>query len=151
MHGNNTVGSVHVRIATVHPVASEIFSVRRIVGAFAMTLKVEKFAEPILLLRAEGRINALRADNFYAQALMAIATSDHDVIMDSAEIVYISSAGLRAVLHISRALQAEKRSLHICSLRPHIEETFKIIGFHKIVPLHPDIESAMAAVRGDGE
>ncbi len=113
-----------------------------------MTLQVEGFGEPILLLRAGGRINALRADNFYTQALMAIATSDKDVIMDSSEIVYISSAGLRAVLHISRALQAEKRNLHICSLRPHIEETFKIIGFHKIVPLHPDMESAVAAVRG---
>ena len=124
---------------------------RRIVGAFVMTLKVEKFAEPVLLLRAEGRINALRADNFYAQALMAIATSEHDVIMDSAEIVYISSAGLRAVLHISRALQAEQRELHICNLKPHIEETFKIIGFHKLMPLHPDMESAVAAVRGDGE
>ena len=132
-------------------VASEISGVRRILGAFAMTLKVEKFAESFLLLRAEGRINALRADNFYAQALMAIATSEHDVIMDSAEIVYISSAGLRAVLHLSRALQAEQRELHICSLKPHIEETFKIIGFHKLMPLHPDMESAVAAVRGDGE
>ncbi len=132
-------------------VASEISGVRRLIGAFAMTLKVEKFAESFLLLRAEGRINALRADNFYAQALMAIATSEHDVIMDSAEIVYISSAGLRAVLHLSRALQAEQRELHICSLKPHIEETFKIIGFHKLMPLHPDMESAVAAVRGDGE
>ena len=114
-----------------------------------MTLKVEKFAEPILLLRAGGRINALRADNFYTQALMAITTSDHDVIMDSAEIIYISSAGLRAVLHLLRALQAEKRSLHICGLKPHIEETFKIIGFHKIMPLHPDMETAVAAIRGE--
>ena len=104
-----------------------------------MTLEVENFGEPILLLRAGGRINAL----------MAIATSDRDVIMDSSEIVYISSAGLRAVLHISRALQKEQRELHICSLKPHIEETFKIIGFHKIVPLHPDVESAMAAVQGE--
>ena len=67
--------------------------------------------------------------------------------MDSAEIMYISSAGLRAVLHISRALRAEQRSFHICSLKPHIEETFRIIGFHKIMPLHPDMESAVAAVR----
>ena len=131
--------------------ASEISGVRRLIGAFAMTLKVEKFAESFLLLRAEGRINTLRADNFYAQALMAIATSEHDVIMDSAEIVSISSAGLRAVLHLSRALQAEQRELHICSLKPHIEETFRIIGFHKLMPLHPDMESAVAAVRGDGE
>lgn len=115
-----------------------------------MTLRVEDFAGPVLILRAEGRINALRADNFYTQAILAISNSDRDVIMDSAEILYISSAGLRAVLHISRALRAEQRSLHICSLKPHIEETFRIIGFHKIMPLHPDIETAMAAVRGEG-
>lgn len=120
-----------------------------VVRGISMTLKVEKSAEPVLLLRAGGRINALRADNFYAQALMAIAISDHDVIMDSSEIVYISSAGLRAMLHISRVLKAEQRELHICSLKPHIEETFNIIGFHKIMPLHPDMESAMAAIRGN--
>ncbi len=114
-----------------------------------MTLRVESFSEPVLLLKAEGRINALRADNFYTQALMAIATSDNDVLMDSAGIVYISSAGLRAVLHISRALQAEKRKLHIYGLKPHIEETFKIIGFHKIMSLYPDMESAMAAAQGE--
>ena len=112
-----------------------------------MTLRVDDFAGPILILRAEGRINALRADNFYTQAILAISNSDNDVIMDSAEIAYISSAGLRAVLHISRALEAEQRSFHICGLRPHIEETFRIIGFHMIMPLHPDMEAAVAAVR----
>ena len=114
-----------------------------------MTLRIEEFAEPILILRAEGRINALKADNFYTQAMLAVSVNDYDVIMDLAEIIYISSAGLRAVLHISRALEAEQRSFHICGLRPHIEETFKMIGFHKLMPLHRDMESAVAAVRGE--
>ena len=114
-----------------------------------MTLRVEKSAEPILILRAEGRINALRADTFYTQALLAIDTSKDDVIMDTAGIVYISSAGLRAVLQVSRALRSEQRELHICSLIPHIEETFRIIGFDKLIPLHPDMDTAVAAVRGE--
>ena len=113
----------------------------------AMTLRVEDFNAPILILRAEGRINALRADNFYLQALLAIENSRQDVIMDSSGISYISSAGLRTVLQISRTLEAEHRRFHICCLRLHIEETFNIIGFHKVIPLHRDIESAMAAVR----
>ena len=114
-----------------------------------MTLRVEKSAEPILILRAEGRINALRVDTFYTQALLAIDTSKDDVIMDTAGIVYISSAGLRAVLQVSRALRSEQREFHICSLRPYIEETFRIIGFDKLIPLHPDMDTAVAAVRGE--
>ena len=81
-----------------------------------MTLRVEKSAEPILILRAEGRINALRVDTFYTQALLAIDTSKDDVIMDTAGIVYISSAGLRAVLQVSRALQI--RTARVPHLQP---------------------------------
>ena len=114
-----------------------------------MTIRVEDFAEPILLLRAAGRINALRADSFYAEAMRAISGTDHDVIMDSAEMTYISSAGFRAVMHIWRTLRADQRSFHICNLRPHIREAFNIIGFHRIIPLHQDMESAVAAVRGE--
>ena len=99
------------------------------------------------MLQPEGRINSLRADSFCAEALRAIASTDYDVIMDSAGIIYISSAGLRAVLHIARTLNAEGRGFHICNLRPHIQTAFTIIGFHRIMALHEDMEAAVAALQ----
>ena len=74
-----------------------------------MTVRSEAFPTGILLLHPEGRINSLRADSFCAEALRAIAATDDDVIMDSAGIVYISSAGLRAVLEVAKALKADGR------------------------------------------
>ena len=103
------------------------------------------------MLQPEGRINSLSADGFYAEALRAISGTDYDVIMDSAGIIYISSAGLRAVLHIARTLNAEGRGFHICNLRPHIQTAFTIIGFHRIMALHEDMEAAVAALQIERE
>ena len=116
-----------------------------------MTIRSEAFPTGILLLQPEGRINSLRADSFCAEALRAIAGTDYDVIMDSAGIIYISSAGLRAVLHIARTLNAEGRGFHICNLRPHIQTAFTIIGFHRIMALHEDMEAAVAALQIERE
>ena len=116
-----------------------------------MTVRSEAFPTGILLLQPEGRINSLKADSFCAEALRAIVATDHDVIMDSAGIIYISSAGLRAVLQIARTLNAEGRGFHICNLRPHIQTAFTIIGFHRIMALHPDMESAVAALQSERE
>ena len=71
--------------------------------------------------------------------------------MDSAGIVYISSAGLRAVLEVAKALKADGRGFHICNLRPHIQTAFTIIGFHRIMALHPDMASAVAALQSERE
>ena len=110
-------------------------------------IRVAEFDGPVLLLRAEGRINALSADDFYDEVFTAADETDHTVIIiDAGDVTYISSAGLRAFLHVWLDMKTEKRSFHICNLKPHIREVFNIIGFHKIIPLHPDVEAAMEAV-----
>ena len=111
-------------------------------------IRVEQIDGPVLLLRAEGRINALTANDFYAEVLRATARTQDDVIMDTADVTYVSSAGLRTFLHIWRYLNADQRGFHVFNMRPHIQETFNIIGFHHIIPLHDDMEDAMAALQG---
>ena len=112
-----------------------------------MKIRVAESDGPVLLLRAEGRVNALSADDFYDEVFDATDETDHDVIvMDAGDVTYVSSAGLRSFLHVWRDLKTEQRSFHVCNLKPHILEVFNIIGFHKVMPLHLDLEAAMAAV-----
>ena len=103
---------------------------------------------PALLVRARGRINVLTMDMFKAGAMRAIANDDRDVIIDTSEITYLTTAGLRVFLQLSRELQKRGRSLHICNLRSHIYEVFEKIGFHLVIPIHQDIPSALAAIEG---
>ena len=109
--------------------------------------KVAEFDGPVLMLRAEGRVNALSADDFYDEIFNAADETDHAVIiMDAGGVTYVSSAGLRSFLHVWLDMKTEQRSFHVCNLKPHIQEVFNIIGFHKIMPLHHDVEAALAAV-----
>ena len=106
---------------------------------------------PTLLLRARGRINVLSANLFEADTLRAAARTESNVVVEASDVTYVSSAGLRAFLRISRTLGRNQRSLHICSLKPHIQQVFVMVGFDRVIPLHPDVESALtAAQRSNG-
>lgn len=114
-----------------------------------MKIKEADFDGPALLLQAEGRINVLTADGFHNEVLQVVARSRHDVIIDTSDVTYLSTAGLRAFLILSRRLAMANRRLHICNLKPYILEVFKVIGFDKVIPLHNDIDSAIAAVQSN--
>ena len=98
-----------------------------------------------LLLRVRGRINVLSANTFEADTLRAADSAQSDVVVEASDVTYVSSAGLRAFLRISRTLNRSHRKLHICSLKPHIEQIFEMIGFNRVIPIHADVDSALTA------
>ena len=103
---------------------------------------------PALLLRAQGRINILTCDLFEAYVLTASGGSDRSVIIDGSDVTYLSSAGLRAFLRVWRDLNKVNRNLHVCALKPYIQEVFHIIGFDKLIPIHADIAAALDDIQG---
>lgn len=103
---------------------------------------------PALVMRACGRINVLTADLFEADVMCAISKGDRDVIIDTSEVTYLTTAGLRVFLLLSRELKKSDRNLHICNLRPYIYQVFEKIGFHLVIPIHKDMPAALAAIEG---
>ena len=69
----------------------------------------------ILVLRPVGRIDNLTSAEFQARLLGAAASGTDDILVDLAEVDYISSAGLRALMVASRAKPKEAR-LAVASL-----------------------------------
>ena len=99
-----------------------------------------------LLLQASGRIDFFSARAFEVQARSAVTGADRDVIIDASGVTYMSTAGLRVLLHLWQDLKKEGRTLHICGLRPYIQQVLEIIGFNQIIPNHADVAAALAAV-----
>ena len=113
-----------------------------------MVIDIVDFDGPALLLRARGRINILTAEGFEARTRRVIAATPDDVVIDTSEVTYLSTAGLRAFLVLWRQLQDEDRRLYICGLKPYIQRVFEIIGFDQVIPIYPDVDSALAAIEG---
>ena len=110
-----------------------------------MAVDVVSSNGPVLLLQVRGRINVLTADAFEVQVRRAVAASDRDVIMDASQVTYLSSAGLRVFLQIWQELSREDRTLHVCALRPYIQQVFEIVGFDQIITIQADTAAALAA------
>ena len=99
-----------------------------------------------MLLQAWGRIDFFNANLFEVQARRAVTGADRDVIIDASGVTYMSTAGLRVLLHLWQDLKKEDRTLHICALKSYIQQVFEIIGFNQIIPNHADVAAALAAV-----
>ncbi len=110
-----------------------------------MKIEVAEFDGPALVLKAEGRISVLTADGFHDETLKIVARSRQDVIIDASDVTYLSTAGLRAFLVLSRRMEIANRSLCICNLKPYIFEVFETIGFNNLMPIYPDLDSALTA------
>ncbi len=104
--------------------------------------------EDVLSAGVAGRIDGSNVVQFEETIRTVIAESDRAVIMDFEKLVYISSAGLRAVLLTAKTLQSRDAQLVLCSLSAPIREVFEISGFDKILPIHASRAAALSSLSG---
>ena len=100
----------------------------------------------ILIAAPEGRIDGINALQFQEAVNNEIDDSVTGVVIDMAGLNYISSAGLRAVLLISKALQQREAKFALCSLQGPIQEVFQISGIDQIISVRDDRDQAVADV-----
>ncbi len=110
-----------------------------------MELNTEN-TEGVLIARAAGRIDGSNAGEFEAAAQSAIRDCEGPVIIDCADLSYISSAGLRAILLIAKTMGQRQAGFALCSLSEPIAEVFRISGFDQIISVHSSRADALAAV-----
>lgn len=100
----------------------------------------------VLSANVEGRIDGSNVVQFEEAVRTEIEDSDRAVIMNFEKLVYISSAGLRAILLTAKSLQNRDSKLLLCSLSDRIREVFEISGFDKILAIHASKDEALASL-----
>ncbi len=99
-----------------------------------------------LIAAVVGRIDGGNAHEFAETVGKAQSDDDKAMIMDFAELDYISSAGLRAVLMTAKSCKSSNSEFALCSLPDQIMTVFEVSGFDKIIAIHPDRAKAIASV-----
>ena len=102
--------------------------------------------DDVLSADVEGRLDGSNVVQFEEAVRTAIEDSDRAVIMNFENLVYISSAGLRAILLTAKSLRNRDAKLLLCSLSDRIREVFEISGFDKILPIHATKADALASL-----
>ncbi len=93
-----------------------------------------------------GRIDSTSSDRFQALMEEGFSSGARGLLMDFGRVSYISSAGLRVCLVLAKRLRSTGQALAMCSLSDVNREIMAVSGFDKLITVHEDPESAIAAM-----
>lgn len=99
-----------------------------------------------LVVQLIGRVSYTESNEFQTKLDELLLKDEQLVMFDCAELSFISSAGLRAILQLAKQAPSKDKKLVFHSLQDNVAHIFDISGFTKILKIYPDKEQAIAAL-----
>ncbi len=111
-----------------------------------MEISIEQQSD-VAIVVAGGRLDAAGAPEIETRCKDLIQKGSKRLLLDMAAVEYISSAGLRSLLVLAKAVKAVGGTLILCSLTPAVREVMTISGFDNILSLAADRSVAMGLLK----
>ena len=99
-----------------------------------MELSIDK-QNQTAIVAASGRLDAAGAPQLETRCKALILEGAKRLLLDLAKVEYVSSAGLRSLLVLAKAVKSAGGALALCSLVPAVRDVMTISGFDNILPL----------------
>lgn len=68
------------------------------------------------------------------------------LIVDLAELAYVSSMGLSTFVSVGKSLQEKNGTFRLCRLSGLVKQVFEITRLTLVFPIHESVEAAIAGV-----
>jgi anti-sigma B factor antagonist len=101
----------------------------------------------IRLVRVAGRLDTTTAEAFDARLLDVAGAEGAGVVLDLAQVSYVSSAGLRSLLVLLKQVKAHGGVLVLAAVHPRVQDIFEIAGFTTMFPAAPTTDAALAMLQ----
>lgn len=95
------------------------------------------------VLHVAGRMDAENAVQFERQCESCIAEGCTTLVVDLADLAYVSSMGLRSVVTVAKKLRDKGGDLRLCRLTGLVRQVFEITRLNQVFPPHETVESAL--------
>lgn len=82
-----------------------------------------------MLVKVSGRLDASWSGHFTANCREYIRQGHHHLLLDSTELSYLSSAGIRALVQVTKSLTAVNGSFRIVQANDFVQNTLSMTGF----------------------
>jgi anti-anti-sigma factor len=109
-------------------------------------IKVRQDKHGILVIAPQGQVDSLTAGELDTVISDVIDKGSAQIIVDLAEVSYISSRGLKALVSGWRKTQDKGGRFAICSVAPRVQSIVETIGFNQIFDIYPTLDDALRAV-----
>lgn len=107
---------------------------------------VEEKVETVLTVALKGRLDATTSKAVEERLLGLIESGENRLVVDLAQLDYISSVGLRVLMLAAKRLRTANGAIVVCALQPTIQQVFEIAGFTTIFRVFPNRGAAVAAI-----
>jgi len=82
-----------------------------------------------IILELEGRLDTNTASALEEKLMGLINNDENKIIIDLAQLDFISSSGLRVLLMAGKKIKTVNGKLGLCALQDHVKEVFDVAGF----------------------
>ena len=107
-----------------------------------MDLETRTVKGAVVILVKE-RINAVTAPDFESQISESMTAGEKYLVLNMADVEYISSAGLRVILATAKKLKADQGDIFLVGLQGVVKEVFELSGFYQIFKVFDTEEEAL--------
>lgn len=110
-----------------------------------MEIALEK-TNDINIISLKGRLDVTTTSNLDQTFAKIFGAEGAKVLVDCAELDYISSAGLRTLLAAAKSSKKQNGKIVLACLNQNVKQIFEISGFTQIFDIFDSRESASAAL-----
>jgi anti-anti-sigma factor len=129
-----------------------------------ITVSQEQGRRPVTVFHIQGDVNVTTYEDLQQKAREAFDAGMRDLVLDLAEVPYVSSAGIRAITSIFRMLRSNApeetpaaiqkglsdgtfRSPHLKLAAPqnNVKEVLKISGVDMFLEVYPTVQDAVGS------
>lgn len=127
-----------------------------------ITVSQEQGRLPITVFHVSGEINVTSYEALQAKAREAFEAGTRDMVLDLAEVGYVSSAGIRAITAIFRVLRGASPAetpaamqkgladgtfksphLKLAAAAPNVMEVLRLSGVDMFLDIYPSVQAAV--------
>lgn len=114
-----------------------------------MEVREERRPGGILVIVPLGRLDSVTSGELEARLIAHLAAGETRLVIDMAQVEYISSAGLRVLLSVAKKLRG-RGQVALCSLARSVRQVFELAGFLPLFTIEDSREPAVARMASAG-
>lgn len=99
----------------------------------------------VTIVSISGRLDSVTVKDFEAKIGELLASGAKRLVLDCAELEYVSSAGLRMILATMKKLRAEQGAFSLCGVSNLVREVMAMSGFDRFLAIFASKEEAVKA------
>jgi anti-anti-sigma factor len=103
-------------------------------------------SDGVAVVEPKGRIDSVTAKVFGERVCALVRAGENRVVIDFANVAYMSSAGFRSLLIVGKTVEEAAGRLALCGVIGELERLFDIGGFNRVFVIRPTRAESIAEV-----